>query len=122
LNFVAIAVNSPVFIAIAANNTEDKTLYRGNYASIAVIGDRKIVTFSSILRVFFSIINVLWFLKIFRYLDTIVIKHINKILDLVGLHGKNKYNCFVLWTRSLLCLGFGKVPKLSTQDRWCYNN
>jgi hypothetical protein len=35
-----------------------------------------------------------------QYLDTIVIKH-NKILDLVGLHGKNKYNCFLLnlWTR-----------------------
>ena len=48
--------------------------------------------------VFCSIINVLCFLKIFRYLDTIVIKHINKILDLVGLHGENKYNCFVLWT------------------------
>ena len=58
----------------------------------------------------FSIINVLCFLKIFRYLDNIVIKH-NKILDLVGfsMHGKNKYNCFVLWTRSFLCLGFGEA-------------
>jgi hypothetical protein len=40
---------------------------------------------------FLSIINVLCFLKIFRYLDTIVIKHINNILDLVGLHAKNRH-------------------------------
>jgi hypothetical protein len=52
---------------------------------------------------------VLCLLKIFRYLDTIVIKLLNKILNLVGLHGKNKYNCFALWTRLFLCLGFGEA-------------
>jgi hypothetical protein len=44
-----------------------------------------------------AIISVFCFLlKIFRYLDTIVVKH-NKILDLVGLNGKNKYNCLFLF-------------------------
>ena len=43
---------------------------------------------------FHAIISVFFFLKIFHYLDIFVMKH-NEILDLVGLHGKNKYNCFV---------------------------
>jgi hypothetical protein len=66
------------------------------------------------------------FLKIFRYLDTIVIKHINKILDLAGLHGKNKYNCFVLFCFVLFCghvhffVDVSALAKLSTQLRWCY--
>ena len=33
------------------------------------------------------------------------------------MHGKNKYNCFVLWTRSFLCLGLSALAKLSTHDK-----
>ena len=48
------------------------------------------------------------FIKIFRYLDTIVIKH-NKILDFVGFHGRNRYNCFVLYDT------FISLSRFSTQ-------
>ena len=55
-----------------------------------------------------AIISVFCFLKIFRYLDTIVVKH-NKILDLVGLNGKNKYNCLFLF----FCEAFDPSPKIN---------
>jgi hypothetical protein len=75
--------------------------------------------------VYFSIISVLCFLKIFRYLDTIdivIILKRNKILDFVfvGLH-MNKYIIVILFCEHVYFF-VSALAKLSTQVHWCYNN